>query len=69
LRIPKLNEVKYYTTFREMIDGLAQGNENKEAISWFTRKGEECGVNYGKFYSDILGLKESLIARGYAGKH
>jgi len=45
------------------------GNESKKAIAWFTRKGDEKYVDFGKFYSDILSLKESLISRGYAGKH
>jgi long-chain acyl-CoA synthetase len=52
-----------------MIDSLACGNEEKDAISWFNRRGEEHGVNYGRFYSDVLGLKESLLSKGLAGKH
>lgn len=69
MRIPKLNEVKYYSTFRDMIDGISVGRENVAAISWFTRKGEEMGVDFGKLYSDVRALAESLIARGYSGKH
>lgn len=69
MRIPKLNDVKYYSTFRCMIDGISVGNEDKAAISWFTRKGEEMGVDYGRFYSDVRALANSLISRGYAGRH
>ena len=68
MKIPKLNDVKYYKTFREMIDSLCT-DETKPAISWFTRKGEEQGVDYGRLYSDVLGLKESLCSRGLAGRH
>lgn len=68
MKIPKLNEVQYYTTFKEMIDSIC-ADAAKPAISWFTRKGEEKGVDYGKLYSDILGLKESLCDRGLAGHH
>ncbi len=68
MKIPKLNEVKYYKTFKEMIDSLCT-DKTKPAISWFTRKGEEQGVDYGKLYSDVLGLKESLCSRGLAGRH
>ena len=52
-----------------MIDGSSLGRENVAAISWFTRKGEEMGVDFGKLYSDVRALAESLIARGYSGKH
>ncbi len=64
-----LNQVKYYSLFRDMIDDLAVGNESKKAISWFNRKGEEDGVTWGQFYSDILNLQERLINLGLAGKH
>ena len=69
MRIPKLNEVKYYSTFRDMVDGLSLGNEDKAAISWFTRKGEEIGVDYGRFYSDVRSLANALASRGYSGRH
>ena len=64
-----LNEVKYYSRFRDMIDDLAIGNEKKPAISWFTRKGEEMGVDLGKWRDDIVCLQEQLIALGLNGKH
>ena len=69
MRIPKLNEVKYYSTFRDMVDGLSLRNEDKAAISWFTRKGEEIGVDYGRFYSDVRSLANALASRGYSGRH
>lgn len=64
-----LNQVKYYTRFRDMIDDLACGNEEKMAISWFSRKGEEKGVTLGQLRSDIVCLQERLISLGLAGKH
>lgn len=64
-----LNSVKYYSRFRDMIDDLAIGNEEKMAISWFTRKGEENGVTLGKWREDIVCLQEKLIDLGLNGKH
>lgn len=64
-----LNSVKYYSRFRDMIDDLAKGNEEKMAISWFTRKGEENGVTLGKWREDIVCLQEKLISLGLNGKH
>jgi hypothetical protein len=64
-----LNQVKYYTRFRDMVDDLACGNEEKMAISWFSRKGEEKGVTLGQLRSDIVCLQERLISLGLAGMH
>lgn len=64
-----LNNVPYYTRFRDMVDGLARGNEEKPAISWFTRKGEKRGVTWGQLRSDILSLQAQLIHMGLSGKH
>ena len=36
-----LNPVNYYTRFIDMINDIVVGNEDKEAISWFTRKGDK----------------------------
>lgn len=64
-----LNNVPYYTRFRDMVDGLTQGREDKPAISWFTRKGEQQGVTWGELHSDVLGLQAQLIHMGLVGKH
>ncbi len=64
-----LNQVEYYTRFRDMIDGIVLGNEDKMAISWFTRKGEERGVTLGKLRDDILCLQSRLVSLGLARKH
>jgi len=69
MRIPKLNEVKYYSTFTEMVDSLFSNGGTTPVISWFNRKGEEQTVSAEKFYSDILGLKEAFIARNLAERH
>ena len=69
MRIPNLNEVKYYLTFTEMVDSLFSNGGDTPVISWFNRKGEEQTVTAEKFYKDILSLKESLISQGFSGHH
>ena len=69
MRIPKLNKVKYYPTFTEMIDSLFSNKGDAPVISWFNRKGEEQTVSAEKLYSDVIGLKESLISQGLSGRH
>lgn len=69
MRIPKLNEVKYYRTFAEMIDTLYGSGGSEPVISWFNRKGEEFSVSAEKLYSDVMGLKEYLISRNLTGRH
>lgn len=64
-----LNEVAYYTRFRDMIDGLALKYGDNPAISWFTRKQEEKGVSYNKLRDDVRYLQEMLVQMGLAGKH
>ena len=65
----QLNKVKYYARFRDMIDGIVIGNEEKPAISWFTRSGQEKIVTLGKLREDVLCLQEKMIELGLAGKH
>ena len=64
-----LNEVEYYSTFREMIEALPDGRENCPGISWFTRKGEERGVTLGRLRDDVRGLAAYFVRSGLAGKH
>ena len=64
-----LNEVEYYTRFRDMIEGVALKYEQKPAISWFTRKQEEKGVTFAQLRDDVRYLQEMLIQMGLAGKH
>ncbi len=64
-----LNNVPYYTRFRDMLDGMSKGNEEKSALSWFTRKGEQQGVTWGQFHEQVLGLQAQMIHMGLAGKH
>lgn len=64
-----LNKVEYYATFKEMIEKLPAGREEEAAVSWFTRKGEECGVTLGKMREDIRNLQAFLVSNGLAGKH
>ena len=64
-----LNKVEYYATFKEMIEKLPVGREEEAAVSWFTRKGEECGVTLGKMREDIRNLQAFLVSNGLAGKH
>ncbi len=64
-----LNNVPYYARFRDMLDGMSKGNEEKSALSWFTRKGEQQGVTWGQFHEQVLGLQAQMIHMGLAGKH
>jgi len=64
-----LNEVKYYSRFRDLAEDLAERYGDAPAISWFTRKQEEKGVTYRQLRDDIRHLQEAFIARGLAGKH
>lgn len=64
-----LNEVEYYSTFREMIEDLPDGREFCPGISWFTRKGEENGVTLGKLRDDVRGLAAYFVKSGLVGKH
>ena len=64
-----LNEVEYYSTFREMIEALPDGREFCPGISWFTRKGEENGVTLGKLRDDVRGLAAYFVKSGLVGKH
>ena len=64
-----LNEVEYYSTFKEMIEALPDGRENCPGISWFTRKGEENGVTLGKLRDDVRGLATYFVKAGLAGQH
>ena len=64
-----LNEVAYYTRFRDMIDDLADKYGDSPAVSWFTRRQEEKGVSYNKLRDDVRYLQEMLVQMGLAGKH
>jgi len=64
-----LNEVQYYSRFRDMIEDLAQRYEEAPAISWFTRKQEQKDVSYRQFRDDVRYLQEAFIDMGLAGKH
>lgn len=63
-----LNEVTYYSCFRDMIESLPQGREDEPAISWFTRKGEERGVTLGQLREDVRNLQSAFIHYGLQGK-
>ncbi len=64
-----LNQVQYYTRFRDMIEDLADKYGESPAISWFTRKQEEQGVTYKQLRDDVRHLQEKIIQMGLAGKH
>ncbi|MBE6883705.1 MAG: AMP-binding protein [Ruminococcaceae bacterium] len=64
-----LNPVDYFETFDDMIESIPKGIENEPAISWFTRKGEEKGVSYGKLREDVRSLQAAMISKGLQGKH
>lgn len=64
-----LNEVKYYSHFKDLIEELPEGRELAHGISWFTRKGVQQGVTLGELREDVRNLQSVLVQRGLAGKH
>ena len=64
-----LNPVDYFDTVNDMIETVPNGIENEPAISWFTRKGEEKGVSYGKLREDVRSLKAVMMKKELKGKH
>lgn len=64
-----LNNIDYYTRFRDMIDGMAEKYGDRPVLSWFTRKQEEKGVTFVQLRDDVRYLQEVLIRNGLAGKH
>ncbi|MBQ9939311.1 MAG: AMP-binding protein [Oscillospiraceae bacterium] len=63
------NPVDYFDTVNDMIENIPNGIENEPAISWFTRKGEEKGVSYGKLREDVRSLKAVMMKKELQGKH
>ena len=69
MKANELRQVKYYNTFREMVEDIAIGREDFPAIQWYTRKGEKKGVSYGTFRQDVRDLQASFVHRNYVGKN
>ena len=63
-----LNDVEYFSTFKDMVENLPNGRENDWAISWFNRKGEENGVTLSQFREDVRNLQAFFVRNGLAGK-
>ena len=61
--------VQYYRDFGEFTKELKHRYHSRRAVSWFTRKKEEQCRTYEELISDVECLRESLCARGIAGKH
>lgn len=64
-----LNEVQYYSRFRDMVEDLGEKYGDAPAISWFTRTQKEMGVTYRQFRDDVRYLQEAFVQRGLNGKH
>ena len=64
-----LNEVQYYSRFRDMVEDLGEKYGDAPAISWFTRAQKEMGVTYRQFRDDVRYLQEAFVQRGLNGKH
>ncbi len=63
-----LNQVEYYSCFKDLLEALPVGREDEPAISWFSRKGEEYGVSLAKLRDDVRNLQAFLVHKGLAGK-
>ena len=64
-----LNEVQYYSRFRDMVEDLGEKYGDAPAISWFTRAQKEMSVTYRQFRDDVRHLQEAFVQRGLNGKH
>ena len=64
-----LNQVQYYSRFRDMIEDLGEKYGDAPAISWFTRAQKEMGVTYRQFRDDVRYLQEAFVQRGLNGKN
>jgi long-chain acyl-CoA synthetase len=62
------NTVQYYRDFGGFLEDLRSRYENRRVLSWYTRRKEEQSRTYGELLSDVACLRESLYARGLAGK-
>lgn len=64
-----LNQVQYYSRFRDMVEDLGEKYGDAPAISWFTRAQKEMGVTYRQFRDDVRYLQEKMVQLGLNGKH
>ncbi|MBQ7017133.1 MAG: AMP-binding protein [Firmicutes bacterium] len=64
-----LNQVQYYSRFRDMVEDLGEKYGDAPAISWFTRAQKEMGVTYRQFRDDVRHLQEKMVQLGLNGKH
>ena len=64
-----LNQVQYYSRFRDMVEDLGEKYGDAPAISWFTRAQKEMGVTYRQFRDDVRNLQEKMVQLGLNGKH
>lgn len=64
-----LNQVEYYSRFRDMVEDLGEKYGDSPAISWFTRAQKEISVTYRQFRDDVRHLQEKMVQLGLNGKH
>ena len=64
-----LNQVDYYDTFSEYVQGIGKKFTEKPAVSYFTRRGEEKCHTYGELTFQIDTLCKAFEKRGIQGKH
>lgn len=64
-----LNDIPYFTRFRDWVNGLAELYGDQPALSWFTRKQQLQSVTFNQLRQDVYHLQSEIVRRGLAGKH
>ncbi len=65
---PDLYSAKYFDTFDQLVEEFKTHGE-RIALSWFDADKNKLTKTYSEFVSDIVGLRNKLIASGNARKH
>lgn len=59
---------KYCENFAEFLT-LIKKFGDRQALTWYSRKGEKNTRTYNEFVSDVISLRNALIQLGLAGRH
>lgn len=65
----QVNQVDYYETFSEYVEGIRDKFKNKPAISVYNRKQEETVLTYAELTDHCRELAAVLLAEGLQGKN
>lgn len=59
---------KYCENFAEFLTVIKEFGD-RQALTWYSRKGEKNTRTYDEFVSDVISLRKALIQIGLAGRH